>query len=659
MPTGIYLVELSTVPVCAAHNELSRIYLLSTLVYFIFNLDLVADTNVYSPNSIISLDYFCGFIDGQNALTSRTVWNIHVRPIIHLHFLAFSLLNNYCFCDFEYLTVTSNSKSSIFCGNRHPWLYDASHSSAQLILSTPRFGSKTHTLEVQYYGAYVLNYQYFIMDMQSNVQDKLLRNLEENVFENFHFVANSRLDILHLAAVNLCYGNQMICYDGPGNISPVLQFTNNQSTWYCLSSTFQMVCKFSRADLACTQASHLQYHAVHTRKSRGSSEINAFYSTNGYLHLWTITLDKSDSRGTNSYIKDFHNEVPSRLSLHEMHVSFPYMLYEGGSCMYGGIYIIETFPSRESEILSHCTSFSSKILQTLEFDVRNFSIGLLLVHYSGYSREKIYFFASFSVREDYLFLQYEPILPLNLTGIEDETAKINITSLTPQLILLQSYILNLRTIQYFHISFEQKEIPAKEVSYHPKHGLSCVYITIVYAPPISNIKGTGHDMEILNTQFKRWDKIESVFINMSNCNKLTFRWWRLMIHTHLRNHQNYTSNVLYFSLPKFSLKTARKCLGPSSREWIMVHVVRPDNVPSYAIFKMRIVVHKILSRVYLEFPIDNHRSTLVYRWIHSKSSNHAHMTVDETVNIIVTLDNAFPDTFSTYFIGAVHAPFYL
>ena len=31
------------------------------------------------------------------------------------------------------------------------------------------------------------------------------------------------------------------------------------------------------------------------------------------------------------------------------------MLYEGYSCMYGGLYIVKTLSSYESEVLSHCT----------------------------------------------------------------------------------------------------------------------------------------------------------------------------------------------------------------------------------------------------------------------------------------------------------------
>ena len=86
----------------------------------------VNDANDYGNNSMISLDYFCGFIDVQNALQSHTIWTIHVRPNVHVHFLKFSLFTNYWYCDFEYLSVISKNNSSIFCGDRLPWIYDAS-----------------------------------------------------------------------------------------------------------------------------------------------------------------------------------------------------------------------------------------------------------------------------------------------------------------------------------------------------------------------------------------------------------------------------------------------------------------------------------------------------------------------------------------------------
>ena len=58
----------------------------------------IKDDNVYfhSPvKAIISLDNFCGYIDGRNALQSPTIWIIVLSPNIHIHFLKFALFDNY------------------------------------------------------------------------------------------------------------------------------------------------------------------------------------------------------------------------------------------------------------------------------------------------------------------------------------------------------------------------------------------------------------------------------------------------------------------------------------------------------------------------------------------------------------------------------------
>ena len=116
----------------------------------------VLDVNVYTHRSGISLGYFCGFIDGQNALQPHTTWNIDLKPNIHIHFLEFSLSNNYWYCDYEYLRVYSNNQTNTFCGSRLPWVYDASDTKVKIVLVTPRFGTEKYQLQLQYYGANVL-----------------------------------------------------------------------------------------------------------------------------------------------------------------------------------------------------------------------------------------------------------------------------------------------------------------------------------------------------------------------------------------------------------------------------------------------------------------------------------------------------------------------
>ena len=105
------------------------------------------DVNDYSHNSAIFLDNFCGYIDGQNALQRHTIWNIHLKPNINIHFLKFGLFDNYWYCDYEYLKVYSNNKTFTFCGYRLPWVYDAYDTEVKIILMTQRTGAKHYQLE--------------------------------------------------------------------------------------------------------------------------------------------------------------------------------------------------------------------------------------------------------------------------------------------------------------------------------------------------------------------------------------------------------------------------------------------------------------------------------------------------------------------------------
>ena len=223
----------------------------------------------YSPDFSISLSYFCGFINGRNTVSSHTVWNIYVKPNIHIHFLQFSLFHNYWFCDYEYLKVISNNKSSTFCGSRIPCVYDAADSSVKIIFFTQRFSSKRYHVELQYYGAYINKHRHFLIFTQPlSDLDFHLNHTEQIVLESFHFVSNSRRSILALTAFSFCYKHRIVCYDGPGIKSPILTFLYIRSAWKCTTSTFQMVCKFSRPDHSCSNdnVAHLQYHAMYARE---------------------------------------------------------------------------------------------------------------------------------------------------------------------------------------------------------------------------------------------------------------------------------------------------------------------------------------------------------------------------------------------------------
>ena len=233
-----------------------------------------------------------------------------MRPNIHINFLRFFLFHNYWFCDFEYLKVITKHKSSIFCGNRFPWLYDVSDSSVKIIFSTQRLGSKHYSLELQYHGAYALNFQHCVILAPRLDRRRLdtilpwiktdLPNLEENKFVSFHFISKFSLELLTVTIVNMCTSNcchqDVVCYDGPGIKSPILPIKSNVSASHltCKSSTFQMVCIFSRPSFTC-KPSKVPYVRYQTERSHGKRHRHLHRAIT-YFHL-TLALYKNITEG--------------------------------------------------------------------------------------------------------------------------------------------------------------------------------------------------------------------------------------------------------------------------------------------------------------------------------------------------------------------------
>ena len=128
------------------------------------------------------------------------------------------------------------------------------------------------------------------------------------------------------------------------------------SAW---SSTFQMMCKFSRVDDVCTNGPRLYYRAIRARdrQVKNLSIIRGCFLLRDQLRIY-----EAHSKGTTKYIYYFPDTTSSPgcfMDIRTIHFSFPYMLSEGNSCMYGGLYIVQSNSSKDSEVLSFCTSLNS------------------------------------------------------------------------------------------------------------------------------------------------------------------------------------------------------------------------------------------------------------------------------------------------------------
>ena len=89
-----------------------------------------------------------------------------------------------------------------------------------------------------------------------------------------------------------------------------------------------------------------------------------------------IYVSETDTKGTHKYLYFHSNSIQSELEILDSNVIFPYMLYKGKSCMYGGIYIVQTLSSNDTEILSICSQ-STGYINTILYDLRNVSIVII------------------------------------------------------------------------------------------------------------------------------------------------------------------------------------------------------------------------------------------------------------------------------------------
>ena len=287
-------------------------------------------------------------------------------PNIHISFLTFSLfeLRRYWRCDIEYLRAVTTNKNSTFCGSRLPWVYDASDSLVNLTFFTEQFGFHKYQLEFQYYGAHVSNNQHFVLFMKpSGISDMHVPNIKQNEFETFHFISGHRLEVVYLAAVNVCSAQQVVCYDGPGTKSPAI--LGNQSTYQ--SSTFQMVCKISRPNPECMKAPRLIFQGM----QQTTEEFGRIENIAGVNYCYSKLIIAETAKGNSKYIYNFisfsvlmmkpnckyFGKSNVWINMGKVDISFPYMLYEEQSCIYGGVYIFDMSSSSDvygDEVLSVC-----------------------------------------------------------------------------------------------------------------------------------------------------------------------------------------------------------------------------------------------------------------------------------------------------------------
>ena len=305
--------------------------------------------------------------------------------------------------------------------------------------------------------------------------------------------------------MNTCSEGQVVCHDGSGFKSPLLQFTYNQSVWGCLSSTFQMMCKLSRDDV-CTDGPRLYYRAIYARdQDKVTSCRKVEYGIVLPKTLWATLQKEGQEQGVNRgtikyslYFADTTSWGACELRIHSD--SLGYMLYEGNSCMYGGLYVVHSNSSTETEILSLCTSMDDNYLRTT--DLKNVSV--VFIHYCEYLIHNIKFYAFHNFHfKGATTMQFDYDDDCSLK-YKEYTLSILFPNTTKPIhgLMIFSNLLKLRKIHYINICCDA----LFDIQFLDGLRTSCINITIFYFSHASNIKGRQYNQETIQLRniFPGW-----------------------------------------------------------------------------------------------------------------------------------------------------------
>ena len=331
-------------------------------------------------------------------------------------------------------------------------------------------------------------------------------------------------------------------------------------------------------------------------------------------------------------------------------------------------------PTKDIEILSLCTSGKEyrKVLDNL-ITLRD--ISLVIIHYSSYSSAKIQLFVL-----PWAIGRRASSMVLMKTYLKEETLSIIVPTLTnrTEKAYLHSSIFNLRKIQYINISLGNKDT----LSLIKFDINTCTTVTVFYHPHLSNIRGRQSSEETVHnykTIYYKHDFIQSVLLNISACTFIAPPCFTLEITTtdtcYAPNLINEINSTHYYLLPivVFDMYHIYKDVYMKTQivehpVWVMVHMIKPQDVPSNAIWRVWIETCRV-SHVSFEFIVDDYQSSSVYEWNYlmygmdrmdqwnylRNTDGGFYMVVDKVVNILFVSNHWYTheickDFFSVWFV---------
>ena len=201
------------------------------------------------------------------------------------------------------------------------------------------------------------------------------------------------------------------------------------------------------------------------------------------------------------------------------------MLNEGNSCMYGGLYIVHSNSSMETEILSLCTSIGDNYITITDLN----NVSVVLIHYSEYLVHNIefYTFLNFHLNgATSMQFDYDDDYSVKYNG---NTLSVLLLNTTKPIYALMKYsnLFKLRKIHYINICCDA----LYDITFAGWMRTSCINITVFYSSHASNIKGRQYNQETIpwHGRVARDAFIQSILINMYDCNLVAALVWNIFI----------------------------------------------------------------------------------------------------------------------------------
>ena len=302
------------------------------------------------------------------------------------------------------------------------------------------------------------------------------------------------------------------------------------------------------------------------------------------------------------------------------------MFSEGHSCMYGGLYIVQSISYKDSERLSLCTS----TLKSHVYISSLYNVSVVIIHYSEYSTGRILFYAKY---DNAVFP--DPLYLLNQMYKED-TLSITVPP-SRQLFVIQSYQLRLKKIYYINISFDAY----LNTKFNAHLRTSCINVTIFYIYNFTNVGFTDqykkrysrlYDIETISGHrtFARRYSIQSVVIDMCACTLVRAPVWNLFIQTYDK-YDSIANGTQRYILPVAALHVRLPKKQNERQIKTMVHMGKPENVPVHAIWRVQVQFADI---AVIEV-LGDHSSSWFYTWDNVGGPSIFYITVNKAVNIVL------------------------